>query len=836
MSLTTLSLLLFLSHSGATTASQADFKIIPTPVRILRGTGAFRFAGPLAVSVSTGDTDDRFSAMELGRETIDDLDIALKVVGAGRTAAIRIEHSSTPIDSHDNGQGYRLTVTSKGITILSSSSAGTYYAVQTLKQLIRANRVGGHSIPACEIVDWPAMKYRGWQHDISRGPIPTMDYLKREVRQLSEFKLNMFTLYTEHVFRLAKHPTIAPSDGITASQMKELSSYGHRYHVEVVGNFQSFGHFANILKVPGYAELGENGGVLSPAKEKSYEFLSDVYSEIAPAYDSPLFVINCDEVSGLGDGPSKELVKEIGVAGVYARHINRIASLLKKYGKTPMMWGDIALNYPAIVPQLPKDLIVLPWAYDGRESFDNQILPFTKYGLRFMVSPGVSCWSQIWPDTQNATVNISNFIRDGARLGAIGVLNTSWDDDGQNLSNDNWYEFTWGAECSWNPVKMEPGHKPDDVRVARARAFDAAFSAVFYGLPGSGLADAFNRLSALRTNPISGGMGNGALWRDPVTTAANVGGFDALNSFSTDVRSLEGVFSRSQAKALRNADTLRYTVFASKEAEYLVDSLVAIDKLKDGDPAPAERLCDEASALKREFGVLWLHENRNWWLDRNLKKFDDLIDRLKAISHRVLIDTTSHDEAGAPVEIHALRPGAKTYYTVDGTDPSASSTPYTGPVVLQKSTTVKAFGIWSDGTSSPIESKKFYLPVFPCKFVTNLRPSDDNSYAKAFDGSPNTFFWSDGEVVKGDYFEVLLTQPREITGIHVITGHRAHPQDFLQHGILEISADGASFTKVAEFRDGIADADLSHQMVKAIRLKVTDNQPNWLIVREIELK
>jgi len=148
-----------------------------------------------------------------------------------------------------------------------------------------------------------------------------MGYLKKEIRLLSEFKLNMFTLYTEHVFRLKKHPTIAPNDGITAEEMQELSEYGKKYHVEVVGNFQSFGHFANILNVPGYEHLGENSWVISPAKEQSYKFLSDVYSEIAPAYRSPLFVINCDEVSGLGEGPSKDMVAKYGIAGVYAKHI-----------------------------------------------------------------------------------------------------------------------------------------------------------------------------------------------------------------------------------------------------------------------------------------------------------------------------------------------------------------------------------------------------------------------------------------------------------------------------------------------------------------------------------
>ena len=50
---------------------------------------------------------------------------------------------------------------------------------------------------------------------------------------------------------------------------------------------------------------------------------------------------------GLGTGPSKELADQIGVGGVYVRHLRRMHDLLRdKYGKRMMMWGDIILNHP----------------------------------------------------------------------------------------------------------------------------------------------------------------------------------------------------------------------------------------------------------------------------------------------------------------------------------------------------------------------------------------------------------------------------------------------------------------------------------------------------------
>ena len=35
---------------------------------------------------------------------------------------------------------------------------------------------------------------------------------------------------------------------------------------------------------------------------------------------------------------------------------------------------------------------------------------------------------------------------DGAAMGAQGMLNTVWDDDGENLSEFNWYGFLWSAD------------------------------------------------------------------------------------------------------------------------------------------------------------------------------------------------------------------------------------------------------------------------------------------------------------------------------------------------------------------------------------------------------
>ena len=399
--------------------ADSALKLIPTPRYVKQQEGVFKFAANAGIVLTDPESqDDQFAAnqvideaqnslkvsLHLGRPTNDPA-IVIYNSGANGVHGTQIESLSPDklglhIPDDASAETYQLLVSPGKIEIYASTPAGRFNAVQTLRQLMRANSTND-SIPCCKIVDWPALKYRVWQDDISRGPIPTMDFLKREVRTFSELKYNAMTLYTEHVFKLAKHPDIAPDDGITAEQIKELSEYAKQYHVELIGNFQSFGHMAHILSLPAYKDLGDNGWNISPAKEATYKFLDECYSEVAPAYESKLFDINCDEVSLGKDGASKEMVAKLGLAEVYARHISRICDLLRPYGKTAMMWGDIAVQHQDIVPKLPKDLIVLSWGYSAKDNFDDAIEPFTKTGLRFMVCPGVSCWNRIFPDFQH---------------------------------------------------------------------------------------------------------------------------------------------------------------------------------------------------------------------------------------------------------------------------------------------------------------------------------------------------------------------------------------------------------------------------------------------------
>ncbi len=459
--------------------SAQTLHLLPYPQEVKKIDGEFHFAGSCRIKIQ--DDSDSFAARQLADEIETITGLTPSLVKAGEyDIALQWEDDLTS----RGPESYRLNIHEDKIVMSSSGQAGLFYAVQTLKQIIRGH-THENAIPCLEIVDWPDMPIRAILDDISRGPIPTMDYFKECIRRLSEMKINALTYYIENLVSLEKHPFFAPPGALTPEEIRELSAYARQYHIDLMGCFQSFGHFEKILSFPQYEHLGELGSMLSPAFPESYELLADIYAELAPAFDSEYFLVLGDELWALGKGASKSMVREKGEAVVFSDHINWIRDELAKYGKRIIVAGDMPLHHPEIFDLLDKDIILLPWDYSARESFSEMLEPYQRHGFDIMVTPGINCWRKIYPDFSGSQINIKHFIRDGIDANAMGVLTTTWDDWGINFFSNNWYGLSWAADQSWHSMNDQES------------TFDARFSNVCYGDDSGGLAQAITLVDEL---------------------------------------------------------------------------------------------------------------------------------------------------------------------------------------------------------------------------------------------------------------------------------------------------------------------------------------------------
>ena len=89
---------------------------------------------------------------------------------------------------------------------------------------------------------------RGIQDDLSRGPVPTLEFQKKQIRTFAAYKMNVYSPYYEHTLEYKKNPLIGPPGGtISQAEVKELVAYAAQYHIDVIPEQEAFGHLHHVL-------------------------------------------------------------------------------------------------------------------------------------------------------------------------------------------------------------------------------------------------------------------------------------------------------------------------------------------------------------------------------------------------------------------------------------------------------------------------------------------------------------------------------------------------------------------------------------------------------------
>jgi hypothetical protein len=343
-------------------------------------------------------------------------------------------------------QGYILKITPEVIRLEAPQVSGIFYGVCTLIQLIEQTVSEGsvQVLPCLEITDWPDFKARGVMLDVSRDKVPTMQTLLTLVDQLAGWKINQLQLYTEHTFAYRNHPEVwAKASPFTGEEILELDAFCRERQIQLVPNQNSFGHMHRWLIHSRYAPLAEvtDGFMtpwgwregpfsLNPIDPGSLALVRSLYDELLPHFSSRVFNVGCDETFDLGQGRSKEACEKLGSGRVYLDFLTSIYEDVKARGYTMQFWGDIVIQHPDLIPEIPKDMVALEWGYEADHLFDEHCTHFAKAGMSFYVCPGTSSWCSLGGRTANALGNLRNAAEAGLKHGASGYLITDWGDLG----------------------------------------------------------------------------------------------------------------------------------------------------------------------------------------------------------------------------------------------------------------------------------------------------------------------------------------------------------------------------------------------------------------------
>jgi len=701
---------LLLAAFAASAVAQTPLKLIPIPRELKEGTTQPLSQGIQITCASPCAAEDTFA--------VDDLKSYLAsqgiTVNATAPASILVTRYGSPISksilsdaspdkkpltdfpAEMKPEGYAIIPDGKGLAITADSGSGIFYALQTVKQLVTGHGANA-TLHTATIRDWPAMRYRGLSDDLSRGPFPTFEFQKKQIRILAAYKINIYSPYFEHTMQYSGHPLMAPPGGsLTQAQARELVAYASQFHIVIIPEQEAFGHLHYLLNWEKYSPIAEtaHGQVLAPGQADAQKLTHDMFSELAQIYPGPFLHLGADETVELGKGQTKSEVDSKGLGTVYLGFLQRIVADLQPLNRKLLFWGDIAYKEPDLLKQLPesfkKATIAVPWEYNPHPNgFDRYIKPFTDAGFETWVAPGINNWSRVYPNWNNGLDNIQRFTLDGQKLGATGQLNTIWNDDGEALVNADWYGILFGAEAAW--------HKG----VASIPAFQSSFGEIFHGDTTGKIDEAQRELMAahklLKDSPYKVDGQDLLFWQDPwnadgqriagqirpilselrlhseralvlVAEARNANPnlreTDALDVLELGARRMDLIGLKFQiAEEIANSYAHAFALQTSKvkedheELSRELNSINAVNgKLQD--------LRNNYSLLRDLYEQAWLKSNRPYFLRNNLERYDftiqmwlGRIDRMRVAQRQWLNSQTlpPASDIGIPAPVVAAK-------------------------------------------------------------------------------------------------------------------------------------------------------------------------------------
>ena len=309
-------------------------------------------------------------------------------------------------------EGYELTVTGRRIVAKANTTAGLFYAFQTLKQMSYPSQLadgGKPSIPCAKITDHPRFAYRGAHLDVSRHFFD-IDYVKKYLDMMATYKLNKFHwhLTDDHGWRIQidKYPALTtkgawrperskwdtlhpvlPDEPMTyggfytKDQVREIVAYAAARHIDVIPEIEIPGHCSAILAAyPQYAcdnypytvavgPYWPPKAIMCAGNDGVIDFYKGVLEEVAELFPYPYIHIGGDEA--FNDNwqvcpKCQQRIADLKLKDEMALQqwlMNEIEEYLKTLDKKAIVWDDIVsedmVNMSTIMSwQDPKTAVI----------------------------------------------------------------------------------------------------------------------------------------------------------------------------------------------------------------------------------------------------------------------------------------------------------------------------------------------------------------------------------------------------------------------------------------------------------------------------------------------
>lgn len=327
-------------------------------------------------------------------------------------------------------EGYVLTVNKNIIVIAGYDSRGSFYGLQSLRQLIKKDN-NNVSIQNILVRDWPYMPFRGIKLYIpGKESIP---YFEKFIENfMALYKYNKIILEVNAVMRLDRHPELnagwtefakeliysrrerpeGPNgefqnsthhdagDGriLEKRDVANIVELANRNFIEVIPEIPSLTHSYYLLtRHKDLAEIqnAEWPDTYCPSNPKSYELIFDVMDEYIEVINPKMVMIGHDEWRMPINVCTKCKGKEYPL--LFAQDVNKVYSYLTGKNIKVGMWGDHllesvrgkgirkgsdynrnydrpgALSEQQVLELIPKEILIFNWFWSGENGESNDL-------------------------------------------------------------------------------------------------------------------------------------------------------------------------------------------------------------------------------------------------------------------------------------------------------------------------------------------------------------------------------------------------------------------------------------------------------------------------------
>jgi len=524
-----------------------SFELLPAPKEFTQARGNF-LVTPATRIVVGEPTADREAVRDLNEEFQARFGLTLPVVPAAQASSgegnivlgeprrnplVRAGLVAAKLSVPSSTEGYIVRSTPQGVLIAGSDRRGTFYGVQTLRQLLRVDG-GRPAISVASIRDWPDHRIRA-VHVLLDGA--AIDYLIQLIRRvLAPYKFNTLVLEAEYVQWESGRPFWSPdSRGATKAQVRHVLEVARQEHIEVIPLIATLGHsewvFAGLqsealcrdlayvprrLREEGKTQItcdrgrGVYPAVYDPMRPLRIDgrttTLDDalIFPVLQEAIDlfKPRFIhLGHDEVRGPG-GVRYDL-------DLYFNDVLTLDRRLKAAGVHAMLWGDVLWDRREEVRSapgyraLPHDITIVPWKYEDAADYPE---------VAYFRAAGFPVIGTTWYRPENNF----GFSRAAKAGGALGMIRATW--TGQfftasalTRAYQQLYTYLTSATYFWTVGRPAPATLPSDAVLAQ-RFVDAWKRPAYRRAPISGsLLD----LSSVVTQRHIDEEGNGWLGKGP---------------------------------------------------------------------------------------------------------------------------------------------------------------------------------------------------------------------------------------------------------------------------------------------------------------------------------